>query len=150
MAFVTSFLSRNRVPPITADVGGGFVATEAPALQQAIRSALHPGEGRHAPFLIDLQFASGARERVVVEWRNRFIGFVPTSHLAALRGQLAGAGKTAVITPGVLYFDGRYLRIWVGPEPADGFPAIEAGYDELPEPPPSIFGIPIIRTPRDQ
>ena len=147
---MTSFLSRNRVPPICADVGGGFVATEAPALQQTIRSALHSGEGRRVPFPVDLRLASGARERVVVEWRNRFVGFVPTSHLAALRGQLAGAGRTPVITPGILYFDGRYFRIWVGPEPADGFPAIEAGYDELPEPPPSIFGIPISRAPHDQ
>ncbi len=150
MASVTSFLSRNRVPPITAAVGGGFVATEAPALQQAIRSALRSGEGRQAPFLVDLQLATGARERVVVEWRNRFVGFVPTAHLAVLRGQLAGAGKTRVITPGVLYFDGKYFRIWVGPEPADGFPVVEAGYDELPEPPPSIFGIPLSRAPRDR
>ena len=146
---MSPFLSRNRVPPVTADVGEGFVATEAPALQQAIRSALRGGEGKRAPILGEVRFSSGARERVVVEWRNRFVGFVPTSHLAALRGQLAAAGRAALEAPGRVYFDGRYWRVWVGPAPEGGFPEVAEGYDELPEPPPAIFGIPLNRFRRD-
>lgn len=147
---MSPFLSRNRVPPVAADVGEGFVATEAPAMQQAIRSALRTGEGRRAPVAVEVQFAAGAAQRVVVEWRNRFVGFVPVPHLATLRGQLAGVGKAVLTAPGRVYHDGRYFRIWVGPPPAGGFPEVEAGYDELPEPPASIFGIPLSRAPRDR
>ena len=147
---MSPFLSRNRVPPVTADVGEGFVATEAPALQQAIRSALRGGEGKRAPILGEVRFSSGARERVVVEWRNRFVGFVPTSHLAALRGQLVGVGKALLVAPGCVYHDGKYFRVWVGRPPVDGFPEVEAGYDELAEPAPTIFGIPLSRAPRDR
>ncbi|HEY0117624.1 MAG TPA: hypothetical protein VGC04_02465 [Cellulomonas sp.] len=147
---MSPFLSRNRVPPVVADVGDGFVATEAPALQQAIRSALRNGEGKGAVIPAEIQFTTGAAQRVVVEWRNRFVGFVPVPHLAALRGQLAGLGKGVLTAPGRIYHDGKYFRVWVGPLPEDGFPEVEAGYDELPEPPPSIFGIPLSRTPRDR
>ncbi len=141
---------RHREPPVVADVGEGFVATEAPALQQAIRSALRAGEGKATPVAVEVRFDSGVAERVVVEWRNRFVGFVPTSHLAVLRGQLAGAGKAPLTATGRVYFDGRYWRVWVGPEPDGGFPAVEAGYDELAEPAPSIFGIPLSRLRNDR
>ncbi len=144
------FASWHHAPPVTADVGAGFVATEAPALQRAIRSALHTGEGRGGVIPADLEFAPGAAQRVVVEWRNRFVGFVPTSHLAALRGQLVSTGKAALAASGSVYFDGTYWRIWVGPRPQDGFPPVEAGYDELAEPAPTIFGVPISRLRRDQ
>lgn len=143
---------RHHVPPVAADVGEGFVATEAPALQQAIRSALRSGEGKAAPIAVEVQFTAGAAERVVVEWRNRFVGFVPTSHLAGLRGQLTAAtsDKAPLTANGRVYFDGRYFRVWVGPPPAEGFPEVRAGYDELAEPPPAIFGIPLSRLRNDR
>ena len=143
---------RHREPPVVADVGEGFVATEAPALQQAIRSALRAGEGKATPVAVEVRFDSGVAERVVVEWRNRFVGFVPTSHLASVRGQLVGAaaGKSALTANGRVYFDGRYFRVWVGPPPEDGFPQVEAGYDELSEPSPAIFGIPLSRLRNDR
>jgi hypothetical protein len=139
----------HHAPPVTADVGEGFVATEAPAMQQSIRSALHTGENKRAPIVGEVQFAMGAAERVVVEWRNRYVGFVPTSHLAELRGQLAGIGKAVLWAPGCVYFDGTYWRVWVGPAPEVGFPEVAEGYDALPEPPPSIFGIPLTRLRRE-
>ena len=147
---MSPFASRHHAPPVTADVGAGFVATEAPALQQAIRSALHVGEGRAGTIPAELQFGGGAAERVVVEWRNRFVGFVPTSHLAGLRGQLAAIGRATLTATGCLYFDGTYWRVWVGPPPEDGFPAVEEGYDELGEPTPTIFGVPLTRWRRDR
>lgn len=142
---MSPFLSRHHAPPVTADVGEGFVATEAPAMQQAIRSALRSGEGKASPIAVEVQFRPGAAERVVVEWRNRFVGFVPASHLAGLRGQMASAGRATLTGVGRVYHDGTYWRVWVGRPPADGFPAVEAGYDELAEPAPSIFGIPLNR-----
>ena len=116
-------------------------------MQQAIRSALRSGEGKAASIAVEVQFATGAAQRVVVEWRNRFVGFVPTSHLAALRGQLAAAAadKATLMALGRVYYDGTYFRVWVGPPPKDGFPAVEPGYDELAEPTLWIFGIPLNR-----
>lgn len=137
-----------RVPPVAADVGDGFVATEAPAMQLAIRSALNVGEGRRDPVPAELSFEPGAAERVVVRWRNRFVGFVPTSHRAQLRGQLAAAGKAPLVTTGTVYWDGAWWRVWVGPVRPDGPPPVEEGYDELKPPPPSIFGIPLSRPDR--
>ncbi len=139
----------HHAPPVPADVGTGFVATEAPAMQPSIRSALRPGEGKRGPLSIELQFATGAAQRVVVEWRNRYVGFVPTSHLAGIRGQLAAVGKAVLWAPGWVYSDGTYWRVWVGPAPEGDFPEVAAGYDELPEPPPTIFGIPLTRPRRD-
>ena len=139
----------HRAPRTTADVRDGFVATEAPALQQSIRSALYPGEGKRSPIAVEVQFTTGAAQRVVVEWRNRNVGFVPTSHLAALRGQLTAAGKAVVWSPGQVYYDGAYWRVWVGPAPEDGYPEVTEGYDELPEPPAAIFGIQLNRLRRD-
>ena len=107
---------------------------------------------RATPVAVEVRFDSGVAERVVVEWRNRFVGFVPTSHLASVRGQLVGAaaGKSALTANGRVYFDGRYFRVWVGPPPEDGFPQVEAGYDELSEPSPAIFGIPLSRLRNDR
>jgi hypothetical protein len=146
---VTPSAPWHHAPPITADVGEGFVATEAPAMQQSIRSALRTGEGKQSPMVVEVQFTTGAAARVVVEWRNRNVGFVPTSHLASLRGQLTAAGKAVLWAPGCVFFDGTYWRVWVGAEPADGFPEVAAGYDELPEPPTAIFGFPLSRLRRD-
>jgi len=140
----------HRLPPVTADVGNGFVATEAPAMQRAIAMALLNSEVKKLPLVVELQFSAGAGERVVVGCRNVYVGFVPVSHLADLRGQLLAAGKAPLRAPGMVYPDGKFRRVWVGAPPADGFPAVEAGYDELPEPTPAIFGIPINRLRRDR
>ena len=74
---------------------------------------------------------------------------MPVSHLATMRGQLTSAGRATVWSPGHVYFDGTYWRVWVGPAPQDGFPEVGEGYDELPEPPAAIFGIPLSRLRRD-
>jgi hypothetical protein len=139
----------HHLPPVPADVGEGFVATEAPAMQQSILSAMRAGEGKGDPIAADLEFASGAAQRVVVGWRNRYVGFVPTSHLASMRGQLVAAGKAVLTAPGEVYFDGKFYRVWVGVPPVDGYhPALPGGYDELPIPPLTIFGVPLTRLPR--
>ena len=135
----------HHLPPIPADVGEGFIATEAPAMQQSILSAMRGGEGKRAVITADLEFKTGAAERVVVDWRNRYVGFVPTSHLASMRGQLVAAGKAVLIAPGEVYFDGKFWRVWVGPPPEFGFPEVPHGYDELPVPPMTIFGVPLNR-----
>ena len=144
---MSPFASGYHAEHVAADVGTGFVATEAPALQKALRAALRAGESKGRAIPADLAFRTGAAERVVVEWRNQYVGFVPTSHLATLRGQLAGAGRAKVVAPGQVYWDGAYWRVWVGPPPPAGFPAVEPGYDELTPPPSTIFGVRVDRTP---
>jgi len=139
---------RRREDPVAADVGRGFVATEAPAMQAALKSALHVGEGKGTPILADVAFGQGSGERVVVQWRNRYVGFVPSSHRADLRGQLASAGRAPLVAEGLVYWDGEWWRIWVGPVPDHGPPPVGPGYDELEPPPPTIFGVPLPRRDR--
>jgi hypothetical protein len=134
---------RHRPQPVAADVGEGFVASEAPALQSAIRSGMTGGERKQLPLPIEVWFASGAGERIVVGRGNQYVGFVPISHRASLRGQLIAAGKAGLRAPGMVYRDGDLFRVWVGVLPPDSFPAIEPGYDELPAPQAAIFGIPL-------
>ncbi|ACZ30160.1 hypothetical protein Xcel_1129 [Xylanimonas cellulosilytica DSM 15894] len=136
---------RARRPVVAAEVGDGFVATEAPALQVSIREALQPGEGGRAPSPAELRFEPGAAGRVVVLWRNRHVGFVPPTHREALAAQLATAGKATVQADGYVYRDGELHRIWVGPLPTDGFPGVPPGYDELPVPETTIFGFALRR-----
>jgi hypothetical protein len=128
---------------VAADVGAGFVATEAPALQQAFRSALRLGDPADGPVEAEFALQAGAAERVVVVWRNAYVGFVPTSHLASLRGQLVAAGRARLVAPGQVYRDGALWRAWLGPVPDGGPPPVGEGYDELEPPPPTIFGIPL-------
>lgn len=130
---------RRRRASRPAEVGAGFVATEAPALQATIRSAFELGEGG-GPLTVELGFASGAAGRVVVVWRNRNVGFVPPDHLDDMRRQLGAAGSAPLVAPGVVYHDGTWLRVWVGPVPRGPLPAPPAGYDLLPAPPTTIFG----------
>lgn len=138
------FPSWHRVHPVVADIGGGFVATEAPALQKAIRGAMRLGEFAAGELDADLTFEQGAEGRVVVRWRNHYVGFVPETHAPALRRQLAGRGRAALVSPGVVYRDGELWRVWVGePLPGIDLPRPAAGYDSIEPEPATIFGIPV-------
>lgn len=130
---------RRRRASRPAEVGDGFVATEAPALQATIRSAFELGEGG-GPMSVELAFAPGAAGRVVVVWRNRNVGFVPPDHLDDMRRQLEAAGNARLVAPGLVYHDGTWLRVWVGQAPQGPLPVPPAGYDLLPAPPTTIFG----------
>lgn len=142
-------LFRHHAEPVTADVGTGFVATEAPALQTAIKSALRAGETKGHALPAELSFSAGAAERVVVSWRNRYVGFVPATHLASMRGQVVAAGHAPLVAAGEVYWDGQWWRVWVGPaREADDIPRVGPSYDELAPQPPSIFGFPLSRLQR--
>jgi hypothetical protein len=136
--------SRTRVP---AQVGAGFVAAEAPALQATIRSAFVGAErvvpgagGRSVP--AELSFEPGAAGRVVVVWRNRNVGFVPEPQAAALRRQLDEPGPPQLVAEGQVYHDGTWWRVWVGPPPGE-LPVPDEHYDELVPEAPTIFGFAI-------
>ncbi len=129
---------------MVADIGGGFVATEAPALQKAIRGAMKLGELSAGQLEADLSFEPGAEGRIVVRWRNHYVGFVPETHAPALRRQLATLGRAALVSPGVVYRDGELWRIWVGePLPGIEVPRPAPGYDSIGPEPATIFGIPV-------
>lgn len=134
-----------RRPVVLAEVGEGFVASEAPALQVAIQAAVLPRERGPEPVPAELRFGPGAAGRVWVQWRNRHVGFVPASHRESLAAQVAQAGKASVQADGYVYHDGELLRVWVGPRPAGEFPAVEAGHDELPVPETTFFGFSLRR-----
>ncbi|GAB2465697.1 hypothetical protein [Xylanimonas ulmi] len=136
---------RARRPVIVAEVGDGFVATEAPALQVPIREAFAPAEGKPSPIPAELALEEGAGGRVAVLWRNRYVGFVPAAHRDALAAQIAAAGRATVRADGYVYPDGALWRVWVGPRPPAGFPEVAAGYDELPVPETTIFGFSLKR-----
>jgi hypothetical protein len=117
----------------------GFVAAEAPALQVAILAALGGLRRGNSTVPAELAFTRGAEGRVVIVWRNRFVGFVPLSHEDLLLAQVKAAGASGLTTQGQLYFDGELWRVWVGPTP-DAMPQPEPGMDELPPPATTIFG----------
>lgn len=124
---------------VVVDLPEGFVATEAPALQATIRSAFLAGEGAE-PIAVELSFAPGAADRVVVVWRNRNVGFVPPGHAPQLRRLLEQDGHDRPVATGRLYHDGTWWRIWVGPDPAGPLPVPPPDYDRLTPPVPTIFG----------
>lgn len=140
------FGRRRPAPP--AEVGEGFWVTEAPALQQGIRSALTAVETARQVAPAELTIEKGADERLVVLWRNFIVGFVPESHLAPLGRQLEDHER--LTTRGAAHLHGREWRIWAGPPwPAD------QGPPPYPQPtiqpaPAAIFGVqlrnPDIRT----
>lgn len=142
---MSPFWTRHRGRPVAAAVGEGFVATEAPALQSAITSAFHLAEGKGQVIVTEVGFAPGIDGRVVVTWRNHYVGFVPDDLATLLRAELESAGKAGLVAPARVYHDGKWWRVWVGPEPAGTLPVPEPGYDTLEPPPPTIFGIPLRR-----
>lgn len=138
-------LARWRPTEVRADVGAGFWVAEAPAMRHAIVGALTGAECARSAASATLVFETGAEERVVVVWRNRFVGFVPPSHAAPLRDRLATAGRARLVTEGqVLERDGVW-RVWAGPGAPDD--AAPGPADELAPPPPRIFGM-VIRDER--
>lgn len=137
------FGRRDAVP---AQVGDGFVAGEAVALQTSFQAAL-TGHERAArePVAAELQLDPGKGGRVVLVWRNVVVGFVPPAHEADLRGQLNRAGKGRLVCPGQVYRDGDVWRVWVGARPPVEHPAPEPGTDRLSAPPTRIFGLALPR-----
>jgi len=133
------FTRRGRV---TADVGDGFVAGEAAALQIGLASALTGAErGATEPVRVELRFETEGGEHVVLVCRNHTVGFVPPSHEEDVRAQLAAAGRAHLETSGQIYRVGDGRRLWVGPPRAGGFPAPEPGADTLAPPQRRIFGL---------
>jgi hypothetical protein len=133
------FARRGRV---TADVGDGFVAGEAAALQTGLSAALTGAErGSSAPVSVELTFETEGGEHVVLVCRNHTVGFVPPSHEESVRAQLASAGRAHLVTLGQIYRDTHGRRLWVGPARTDGFPDPEPGADTLAAPPRRIFGV---------
>ncbi|NNH08725.1 hypothetical protein [Cellulomonas fimi] len=132
-----------RRPHVQALVADGFLAAEAPALQTSIVAALDVRERAvPQPLRAELHVDRGAGDRLVLSWRNVVVGFVPPDRVAALAAQLPDR-KAVVVVPGVVHPSGDIWRVWVGEEPADGFPAAPEGLDTLPVPEPTIAGLPI-------
>jgi hypothetical protein len=133
------FTRRGRV---TADVGDGFVAGEAAALQTGLSAAQTSAErGTSAPVRVELTFETEGGEHVVLVCRNHTVGFVPPSHEESVHAQLAAAGRAHLVTSGQIYRVADRWRLWVGPPLAGGFPAPEPGADTLAPPQRRIFGL---------
>ncbi|GEL98455.1 hypothetical protein CTE05_20020 [Cellulomonas terrae] len=133
------FTRRGRV---TADVGDGFVAGEAAALQTGLSAALTTVErGSSGPARVELTFATEDGNHVVIVCRNQTVGFVPPSHEESVREQLVAAGRARLETAGQIYRDAEGRRLWVGPPRSGGFPAPEPGADTLAPPRRKIFGL---------
>jgi len=138
---------RLRRPTVAADVPAGFHAAEARALQVALVGVLSAVErAADAPVPVDVAFEAGRDAAVVVLCRNRVVGFVPEPHAAGLRAQVQAAGRRArLVAPGRVVRDGGLWRVWVGAAPEGGVPPAPDGLDTLPEPQPTILGVPLRR-----
>ena len=128
-----------RPPAPLVEIGEGFWVTEAPALQQGIRSALTAVETARQTAPAELSVERGRDERLVVLWRNFIVGFVPEAHLPPLREQLADHSRVTI--RGSAHLHGDEWRIWAGPT----WPAVQ-GPPAYPQPtitpaPPAIFGV---------
>lgn len=130
-----------RAEPRAADVGVGFVAAEAPALQASIVGTLSADERRHDEVATTVQFARGTQGRVVVVWRNRNVGFAPAAAAPGLLAQLDRAGRAGLVAPATVRRDGEFWRVVVGGEPGAGAPL--RAHDELEPPPFTLFGVPL-------
>jgi len=138
---------RLRRPTVAADLPAGFHAAEARALQvtlTGVLSAVERAAGRPVP--VDVVLEAGRDGAVVVLCRNRVVGFVPDPHVAGLRDQVRAAGRRARVgAPGRVVREDGLWRVWVGPEPDGGLPPVPDGLDTLPEPQPTILGVPLRR-----
>ena len=132
------FRRRGRVD---ADVGEGFVAGEAAALQTGLAAALTGAERRETAARVGLSFETEDGSHVVIVCRNHTVGFVPPSHVESVLAQLVAAAGARLETSGQVYRDDVGWRLWVGPPPTDGFPAPEPGADTLPPPQRRMMGI---------
>lgn len=138
---------RLRRPTVAADVPAGFHAAEARALQVALTGVLSAVErAADRPVPVDVVLEAGRDGAVVVLCRNRVVGFVPGAHVAGLRAQVQAAGRRAHLgAPGRVVREDGLWRVWVGPEPEGGLPPVPDGLDTLPEPQPTILGVPLRR-----
>jgi hypothetical protein len=76
---------------VAADVGPGFHAAEATALQTAVRGVLGAVErAADRPVPVEVRLEGGRDAAVVVVCRNHVVGFVPAEHGAALRAGRRG------------------------------------------------------------
>lgn len=136
-----------RSPRVDAEVAAGFHAAEARALQTALLGVLAAAEratGRPVP--VDLTVDPGRGDGLVLHCRNQLVGFVPAEHAPPLRDQRARAGSRArLVVPGLLVLDGTTWRVWVGPVPDGGVPAVPDGLDTLPAPQTTVLGVPLRR-----
>jgi hypothetical protein len=136
-----------RTARVVGDVAVGFHAAEARALQTALVGVLAAAEratGRPVP--VDLGVDAGRGDALVLVARNHVVGFVPEEHAPPLRDQRAAAGRRArLVVPGLLVLDGPTWRVWVGPEPAGAVPPAPPGLDTLPDPQPTVLGVPLRR-----
>ena len=135
---MSRFRRRGRVD---ADVGDGFVAGEATALQTGLAAALTGAERRSTVAPVGLTFATEDGSHVVIFCRNHTVGFVPPSHVESVLTQLVAAGRARLETSGQVYRDDVGWRLWVGPPRADGFPPPEPGADTLAPPQRRMMGI---------
>ncbi|MBO3086068.1 hypothetical protein [Cellulomonas fengjieae] len=127
---------------VLADVGDGFVAGEAVALQAAFTGALTAAERSSAePVRVDLTLETEHGGRALVVCRNHVVGFVPPSWDQAVRAQVAAAGRARLATTGQVYRAEEGWRLWVGPPHAGDFPGPEPGADTLRAPQRRILGI---------
>lgn len=140
------FFDRWRAPEVTVALDEGFWVAETVAMQRAIVPPIIPDDGSGIP--AHLEFTAGAEGRVVVQWRNRFVGFVPPSHEEMIGRQLAVAGKIRLVADGEVRRHGDLWRIWAGPAVPDGAPPPPPPIDEIPPETPTIFGIPIAKSDR--
>jgi hypothetical protein len=138
-----------RRPHVPAEVGDGFVAGEAVALQTSFTAALDARERAAGdPVNAELVVEPGRGELVVLVWRNVVVGFVPPAHRDTLREQLAVAGNARLVTSGQVFRRDDTWHVWVGP-PRAAFPETEPGTDRLAAPPCTIFGIALPTPPPD-
>ena len=136
---VRMFTRRGRV---TADVGDGFVAGEAAALQIGLAAALTGVErGSSAPVRVDLTFETEGGEHVVLVCRNHTVGFVPPSHEESVRAQFAAAGRARLVTPGRCTATATGGGSGSGRLARAGSPQPEPGADTLAAPQRRIFGL---------
>lgn len=140
------FFDRWRAPQVSVALDEGFWVAETAAMQRAIVPLTIPDDGTGIP--AHLEFTAGAEGRVVVQWRNRFVGFVPPSHEDLIGRQLAVAGKIRLVTDGEVRRHGDLWRIWAGPAVPDGAPPPPPPIDEIPPEAPTIFGVPIAKRDR--
>jgi len=135
-----------RRPEVPADVGAGFCAAEAPAMQRSILAALGLGE-RPAAAVVParMHVERGADERLVLVWRNVIVGFVPADAVGTLDAALEAAGDAALVVQGCVHRTDGTWRVWVGDVPAEGFPPVPDGLDTLPAPELTILGVPVRR-----
>jgi hypothetical protein len=135
-----------RRPRVAATLPAGFHAGEARALQTTVLEALTVVERAHGvPVPVEVEIEAGRGARLVVVARNLVLGFVPDAHTAALAAQRAAGGRARLVVPGLLVPADGLWRVWVGPVPEGGVPAVPAEADVLAAPEATVLGIPLRR-----